>query len=296
MDLTSALNPAGSTHTRVFAAAPGRVVLAHDTCPAEGEPACGGGLGNHLVLGHDGGYATLYAHLDSLRVRQGDRVARGDVVGIMGSSGNASGVHLHFDLLSFTPVRTEEIGPRYTDSYPEENGHLDPKDFVRHSIVEISGETAPVLERPESYSIPTPDIITTAAEGQRFVSLAESGNWHYLYLPSNAGPAAPTWSPGAIYGWVQGGRVPDDDGTVICTVANHDFIPVRSGRNAALPELTRLWSGQRYAVRKEAGSPALSCGGDRWYRIDLPANAGAREGWVYGEKPGPAERSAPASR
>ncbi len=286
IDMTSALEPAGSLSARVFAAADGIVVLAHGTCPAEGEPLCGGGLGNHLLIGHDNGYASLYAHLDRLRVRPGERVARGGVIGTMGSSGNASGVHLHFDLISFTPANAGGIGPRYTDNYPEENGHLDPKECVRHMVVEISGETVPVLERPASYHIPSPDIITTVAKGERFVALAESSSWHYLSLPSASGPAVPPWSPGAVYGWVQGEREVAAEGSVLCAARNRGrgSIPVYAGQGATLSALTRIWEGQHYLFRTETGAPDARCGDNQWYRIDLPASAGAREGWVNGEQ------------
>ena len=59
-----------------------------------------GGYGNYLVISHGGGYTTLYAHLPStpMLVRLGQKVSAGDVVAQMGNSGNASGVHLHFEL------------------------------------------------------------------------------------------------------------------------------------------------------------------------------------------------------
>jgi murein DD-endopeptidase MepM/ murein hydrolase activator NlpD len=218
MDLTSALEPVGSLSTRVFAAADGKVLLAHGNCPAEGDRSCGGGLGNHLLIGHHNGYATLYAHLDRLRVHQGDRVVRGGVIGNMGRSGNASGVHLHFDLLAFTPASLDEIGSRYTDNLPEENGHLDPKKCFSHKVVEIC-EATTVLERPVSYHVPSPDVITTLAGGQRVTVLAESsGGWHYIYLPSTAEPPR---SAKAAYGWVQGGREGAAKGSSLCVTRNH---------------------------------------------------------------------------
>jgi murein DD-endopeptidase MepM/ murein hydrolase activator NlpD len=282
IDLTSALDPPGSTRSRVFAAASGRVVLAQERCPAEGEPACGRGLGNHLVIGHNNGYATLYAHLAKLNVAAGDTVERGALIAIMGSSGNASGVHLHFDLLSFTPAALDEIGPRYTENYPAENGHLDPKAFVSHRLVEISAGAAPVLERPPGYYLPSPGIITTLESGQRFVSLAEyNGTWHYISLPSPKGPAEPPRSPLAAYGWVESARVADPHGVALCAVTDHGkgFVPVYAAQEGS--ELTRIWDGQRYALRPETGGD--SSNGSEWFRLDLPANARAREGWVYGK-------------
>ncbi len=53
----------------------------------------------HIVhLEHGGGLATLYAHLSERRVREGDLVQRGQVIGRVGQSGNATGPHLHYEV------------------------------------------------------------------------------------------------------------------------------------------------------------------------------------------------------
>ena len=50
-------------------------------------------------LDHDNEVVTIYAHLSELRVATGDELARGAIVGLSGSTGNASGPHLHFEIL-----------------------------------------------------------------------------------------------------------------------------------------------------------------------------------------------------
>ena len=60
------------------------------------------GYGNVIVIDHDGGWQTLYAHLDSLNVGCGSSVLQGDVIGYFGSTGNSSGPHLLFEMLSET--------------------------------------------------------------------------------------------------------------------------------------------------------------------------------------------------
>ncbi len=56
------------------------------------------GYGNHVVVDHGNGYSTLYAHLSSLSVVAGQRVARGATLGQMGSTGRSTGTHLHFEI------------------------------------------------------------------------------------------------------------------------------------------------------------------------------------------------------
>lgn len=51
-----------------------------------------------IVLAHTDGLETLYAHLDRIEVRMGEKVSRGDIIGRMGRSGNATGVHLHYEV------------------------------------------------------------------------------------------------------------------------------------------------------------------------------------------------------
>lgn len=56
------------------------------------------GYGNRIIVDHGNGYATLYAHLSVIQVRDGQRVNRGDVIGQMGSTGRSTGTHLHFEI------------------------------------------------------------------------------------------------------------------------------------------------------------------------------------------------------
>ena len=53
--------------------------------------------GKHVIIKHNNGQKTLYAHLSSYSVSTGTRVSKGQKIGVMGSSGNSSGVHLHFE-------------------------------------------------------------------------------------------------------------------------------------------------------------------------------------------------------
>lgn len=72
----------------VHAVRPGRVIFAGRS----------GGYGNTVVLAHPGGIETRYAHLRRIQVARGDSVAEWDPVGIVGSSGLATGPHLHYEV------------------------------------------------------------------------------------------------------------------------------------------------------------------------------------------------------
>jgi hypothetical protein len=57
-----------------------------------------GGYGKTVIIQHVGGYETLYAHLDQVKVKVGDRVKNGQIIGLSGSTGYVTGPHLHFEI------------------------------------------------------------------------------------------------------------------------------------------------------------------------------------------------------
>ena len=57
-----------------------------------------GGYGRLVEIDHGNGLSTRYAHMSRIRVRQGDRIDTGDVVGEVGSSGRSTGPHLHYEV------------------------------------------------------------------------------------------------------------------------------------------------------------------------------------------------------
>lgn len=71
------------------------------------------GRGNTIVVQHGGGFVTLYAHLRELLVETGARVIAGTPVGLVGSSGRATGPHLHFEVRKRgVPVDPETLLPQ----------------------------------------------------------------------------------------------------------------------------------------------------------------------------------------
>jgi len=62
----------------------------------------GGGYGNHVIIDHGNGLKTLYGHMTSLNVVEGQHVSQGEVIGIMGNTGRVygvTGIHLHFEVI-----------------------------------------------------------------------------------------------------------------------------------------------------------------------------------------------------
>ncbi|MEO1068051.1 MAG: M23 family metallopeptidase [Cyanobacteria bacterium J06638_6] len=68
-----------------------------------------GGYGNHVKIDHSYNYETLYAHMSEIKVKIGDRVKRGDVLGLLGSTGRSSGPHLHYSVYR----NGQAVNPRY---------------------------------------------------------------------------------------------------------------------------------------------------------------------------------------
>lgn len=77
-----------STGTPIWAAAAGTVIWS----------GWRGGYGNCVVVDHGNGLATLYAHASALLVAVGQSVSQGETVALVGSTGNSSGPHLHFEV------------------------------------------------------------------------------------------------------------------------------------------------------------------------------------------------------
>jgi murein DD-endopeptidase MepM/ murein hydrolase activator NlpD len=80
----------GRKGTPVFAAGQGRVIYTGKAFH---------GYGNMILIEHGKTWATLYAHLSKIQVREGQIVKAGTAIGSMGKTGHATGVHLHFEVM-----------------------------------------------------------------------------------------------------------------------------------------------------------------------------------------------------
>ncbi len=95
--------------TPVFAAADGVVVLARPMADSGGQLV---GYGNYVIVQHDAGLKTLYGHLLTIGVKAGDVVHRGQLIGLVGSTGNSTGPHTHFEVrIENSPVDPIQMLP-----------------------------------------------------------------------------------------------------------------------------------------------------------------------------------------
>lgn len=92
-------------NVNIIAAKSGTVVYPSEndnvSCKSDSSlDSCGGGYGNYVIIQHSDGTYTLYGHMyaDTIKVRAGDTVEQGQVIGKMGSSGKSTGAHLHFEV------------------------------------------------------------------------------------------------------------------------------------------------------------------------------------------------------
>lgn len=83
---------AAPSGTQILAAASGTVTIAN------GIDSWGGGYGYHIKIDHSNGLETLYAHCSAICVTPGQQVQQGEVIGFVGSTGNSTGSHLHFEV------------------------------------------------------------------------------------------------------------------------------------------------------------------------------------------------------
>jgi murein DD-endopeptidase MepM/ murein hydrolase activator NlpD len=98
----------------VYATADGVVSLAGNV---------GNGYGNHVVINHGFSYETLYGHMVRVKVRGGQKVRRGEVIGWVGSTGKSTGPHLHYEVHK-NGVDINPIYYFYNDLTPEQFDRL----------------------------------------------------------------------------------------------------------------------------------------------------------------------------
>ncbi|GIV97231.1 MAG: peptidase M23 [Herpetosiphonaceae bacterium] len=141
--------------TAVLAAAPGVVLFAGSSDDGCGSPARG------VIIDHGNGYRTLYWHLSYVDVEIGQQIERGQVLGVVGATGCATGPHLHFQV--------HYLG-RSTDPY---GWCGDPRDdpWANHPVGAASSWLW--LDRPNPCALPQ-NVLLVSAGGAGFVT---TGSW-----------------------------------------------------------------------------------------------------------------------
>jgi murein DD-endopeptidase MepM/ murein hydrolase activator NlpD len=86
-----------------------RNIIASDNGKIEEAGYSNQGYGNYIIIDHMNGFKTLYGHLSQVLTSRGTIVEKGEKIGIMGSTGHSTGVHLHFEILekgiSLNPIK-----------------------------------------------------------------------------------------------------------------------------------------------------------------------------------------------
>jgi murein DD-endopeptidase MepM/ murein hydrolase activator NlpD len=96
--------------TPIYATADGTITVAGST---------GNGYGNHVIINHGYGYETLYGHMVRVKVRNGQAVKRGEVIGWVGSTGKSTGPHCHYEVHKYGQ-KIDPIYFFYNDLTPEQ--------------------------------------------------------------------------------------------------------------------------------------------------------------------------------
>lgn len=162
-----------SAGSRIFCVAPGRVKMVHLKPDKEDH-----NYGIHVRVAHAAGYETIYAHLQSLAVQEGQEVQAGQLLGLADSTGNSFGDHLHLTL--------KHHGETF-DGYP--GSIIDPTPF----LVPLLAGTPPANDARfagEFDAVPDGAIL---APGHTFTK-----TWRLV----NTGSA--TWGDGYKLAWLEG--------------------------------------------------------------------------------------------
>lgn len=82
-----------------FAARTGKAIYATGNGTVSSVKLSTIGYGNRIIINHGYGYTTLYAHCSKIFVKNGDNVKRGQLIGVVGSTGTSTGPHLHYEVI-----------------------------------------------------------------------------------------------------------------------------------------------------------------------------------------------------
>lgn len=81
------------------------------------------GYGRCIIVNHGFGYKTLYAHLSAFKIKQGQKIKRGELIGLVGSTGKSTGPHLHYEVIR-NGEKVNPIGYYHSDLTPQQYEQL----------------------------------------------------------------------------------------------------------------------------------------------------------------------------
>ena len=273
LDIVSAT---GSTIIRAAAAGTARVV------PTATYANANHGFGNVVIIGHNNGNGpfSLYAHLALIGVTNGQAVSQGQQVGVMGQTGDATEVHLHFEFKFWGVLGNlqDDLGPEwgYTPGHPNLYGYINPRAYLEFGV--NSRTPAAVAASANQFVRTAPDTnytttLATVASGQRLAAFASYGGWYQVFLASTNGPAT---------GWIQ---ATPDSSVVLLEISDParglTGVSVRDTPSAAGYRYGYVWDKQWF-VEANSTSSGNGCG-FQWYQTHLASNMGASLGWFCGD-------------
>jgi murein DD-endopeptidase MepM/ murein hydrolase activator NlpD len=218
------------------------------------------GYGNLVILNHESGYQTYYAHNSSFSVRSGDVVTTNQTIALEGTTGNSTGPHCHWEIRRYgtplylpgrvgeTVVRGAPLPYAYADLAPLE-GPPPPAPLKAYRIAasSLNVRSGPGTAYP---------ILGTAALGQTYASTEQSGGWARIWFAGNTG-----WCSGAYLTEVHG---------VAAQKVTPATLNVRSGPGTAYAIVGTARSGEIYCTRGSSGG---------WWAIDF---GGSSQRWFSG--------------
>ncbi|MBI4617016.1 MAG: peptidoglycan DD-metalloendopeptidase family protein [Planctomycetes bacterium] len=245
----AALDIAASSWTPIGAARRGQVSFA----------GWSGGYGNLVILDHGNGYQTYYAHQVNISISRGRWVAAGERIGYVGSTGNSTGPHVHFEVrrngskqyLPGSSGNWVTKGNAIPYTYPGLGGDAPPPPgpVASVKVIEVTTSALNVRTGPSTgYGIQG-----TIGSGQRYVRIATSGSWQKIWY--NAGTA-----------WVHGGYTRTLSGAPARRVTASG-LNVRTGPSTGYGSVGVAPSGSYYAEVGTSGAwvKIWFAGNLRWF-------------------------------
>jgi hypothetical protein len=169
---------AADVGTPVYATADGTVAFA----------GVNGSYGNYIRINHGFGIATRYAHNAKLLVKKGQKVHRGDQIGVIGLTGRTTGPHVHYEIL----VKDQPVDPAHF--FFEETLAKQPPALAQALLVKpMGGETEPVLQSiVDEFATPIKESDELTAGPSRFLSFTGETLFFASALPKGFGRTTTT--------------------------------------------------------------------------------------------------------